>query len=533
MKDNRSTSTEAFQVKHTTRTKRIRQRPRPRKISRHQPQLLCWPEGRTPRPVFRNRQVRVREQQRGTVTPYGGVSLVHDLAMRLGIDRDLNRALSLLKMHMPYFESDHILTHAYNLYVGGTCIEDIASLQHSPALRSLLGACRIPDPTTAGDFLRRFTPESLAALQRVIDENRQKVWRRLPRQRRETATLDMDSTVKEVFGECKQGADFSYNGKWSYHPLLFTLAETHEPLRTINRPGNTASADGSGAALREVLPLLGRHFRQVRVRGDSKFYRRENIAACEEHDAEFAFVMDGYDVLRDRAEMLPNRAWQPFYEEPPAPAAGRKTPQTTRHKRRRWRQQIVRRRGYTTLHTTNEWVAEMPYTLPKQALAESYGLNGRTYRVIVKRQRVETSEGQKLLLVENRYRFVITNIPPGKMDAAEVLRLAHGRGDQENAIEQLKNGIAALRMPTGELRANGAFLLAGQLAWCLKTWLSLLALPKETVRWEWKWFRQAFVYVAAAITRTARRAEVRLAGAHRFVEHLVVAAQRLQSFAFP
>jgi len=519
-------------VNHTTRAKRIRQRPRPRKISRHQPQLLSWPQGRTARPVFRNRQVRVQTQHRGTVTPYGGVSLAHDLLMRLGIDRDLNKSLPLLKMHMPYFESDHILTHVYNLYVGGTCIEDIASLQHSQALRSLLGACRIPDPTTAGDFLRRFTCRLLAAFQEVIDTNRQKVWRRLARKRRQTATVDMDSTVKEVFGQCKQGADFSYNGKWSYHPLLLTLAETHEPLRTINRPGNTASADGSGAALREVLPLLGRHFRQVRVRGDSKFYRRENIAACEDHGAEFAFVMDGYAVLRDMAETLPNNAWQPFYDQEPRRAAGGETAKQTRHKRRRWRKRIVRQRGYTRLHTTNESVAESAYALANQALDESYGLNGRTYRVIVKRQRVETSEGQKLLLVENRYRFVITNIPSWKMDAAEVLRFAHGRGDQENAIEQLKNGIAALRMPTGELVANGAFLLAGQLAWCLKTWLSLLALPKETVRWEWKWFRQAFVYVAATITRTARRVVVSLAGSHRFLDHLVIASRRLQSFVF-
>jgi hypothetical protein len=313
----------------------------------------------------------------------------------------------------------------------------------------LLGACRIPDPSTAGDFLRRFTPETLVALQGVIDANRAKVWRQLPRRRRRVATLDMDSTIKEVFGECKQGADFSYNGKWSYHPLLFTLAETHEPLRTINRPGNTASADGAGPALQEVLPLLRQHFGQVRVRGDSKFYRREVIAACEEHEAAFALVMDHYAVLQENAETLPNAAWQPFYEQEPQEDTDGNSVKKNRHKRRRWRQRIARQRGYTTLHTTNQWVAEFTYTLSPQAPDTAYGLNGRAYRVVVKRQRVETSQGQKLLLSEDRYRFVITNIPPWEMDAAEVFRFAHGRGDQENAIEQLKNGIAALRMPTG------------------------------------------------------------------------------------
>ncbi len=141
-------------------------------------------------------------------------------------------------------------------------------------------------------------------------------------------------------------------------------------------------------------------------------------------------------------------------------------------------------------------------------------------------------EGQNYLFTEYRDRFVITDIPPSDRDPAEVFCFAYGRCDQENIIEQFKNGIAALRMPTGELLANSAFLMAGQLAWYLRSWLSRLALPQQTTRWEWKCFRQAFVYVAARITRHARRAVVVLTDGHRFVEHLLVAAQGLQSFVF-
>jgi len=174
--------------------------------------------------------------------------------------------------------------------VGGTCLEDIANLQHSGAVKFLLGACRIPDPSTAGDFLRRFTPGHLEAFQGVIDRARETVWGQLPRSRRRVATIDLDSTVKKIYGECKGGADFSYNGRWSYPPLLATLAETYEPLRTINRPGNTASADGAGQVLAEVLPMVARHFRKVRVRGDSKFYRRDVIAATVTQAARQAVV---------------------------------------------------------------------------------------------------------------------------------------------------------------------------------------------------------------------------------------------------
>jgi len=490
---------------------------------------MLWPEGE--RPVFRNRQVRVQVQQRGEITPYGGLSLAHDLAMRLGIDRESNDSLRMLRLHLPYFESDHLLTHVYNQYVGGSCIEDIAHLQHSDAVKHLVGACRIPDPTTAGDFLRRFNPRNLRAFQEVIDRAREKVWRQMPNARKGVATIDMDSTLKEVYGECKQGADFSYTGKWSYHALLLTLAETHELLRTLNRPGNVASADGAAAALKEVLPMVRRHFGKVYVRGDSAFYQKAIIAQCVRHHVGFALVMDGFANLIHKAESLPESAWKPFSAHSEKRVGQAVANKKTRRKRERVRGRKARERGYKTLATTGQWAAEFNYTI--RPGLEEFGVVGSTFRVVVKRQLVQTSQGQELLYTDYVYRFIITNIPRSEKNAAEVLRFAYGRCDQENIIEQAKNGIAALRMPTGELLANAAFLMAGQLAWCLRAWLSLLALPKETSRWEWKWFRQAFVYVAARITQGARRAKVYLAGCHRFVDHLIIASQRLQCFTFP
>jgi hypothetical protein len=491
---------------------------------------LLWPERAGP--VFANRQVRLRVQQRGKITPYGGLSLAHDLGMRLGIDRDLNRSIKLLKINVPYFESDHILTHVYNLYVGGRCIEDISNLQHSEAIKHLFGACRIPDPTTAGDFLRRFGPYHLQQLQSVIDRAREKVWRKMPRSRKKVATVDLDSTIKEVYGECKQGADFSYNGKWSYHPLLASLAQTNEPLRTINRPGNRPSPEGAAQALHEILPMVGRHFGRVFVRGDSKFYQRAIIAECERYGANFAFVMDGYDVLHELADSLPPSAWKPFSAHQADKVAQAAADKKTRRKRKRVRAKRARQRGYKTLATTKQWVAEFDYRIPRGGKERDAGLAGRTYRVAVKRQQVDISEGQEYLFTEYRDRFVITDIPRSHMDPGEVFCFAYGRCDQENIIEQFKNGIAAMRMPTGELLANSAFLMAGQLAWCLRSWLSALALPQETTRWEWKWYRQAFVYIAAKITNSARRAKVYLAGSHRFVEHLLIASQRLRTFDF-
>ena len=107
-----------------------------------------------------------------------------------------------------------------NLFVGGPCIEDIGHLQHSEAIKQLLGACRISDPTTAGDFLRCFKVPNLNAFQMAIDEARQKVWRQMRDDRKQFATIDMDSTVKPVCGECKQGADFILYVKMVVSPIV-------------------------------------------------------------------------------------------------------------------------------------------------------------------------------------------------------------------------------------------------------------------------------------------------------------------------
>lgn len=439
-------------MQHHTRSHRVRQCPRTRTIQRHQNQPVLWPDDE--RPVIHNRQVRVQIQERGEITPYGGLALAHDLAMRLGIDRDINRSMKLLRLYLPYFDSDHLLTHVYNQYVGGSCIEDIAHLQHSDAVKHLTGACRIPDPSTAGDFLRRFDRSNLRAFQQVIDRAREKVWRQMPNSRKRVATVDMDSTIKPVYGECKQGADFSYTGKWSYHPLLLTLAETRELLRTLNRSGNTASADGAAAALKEVLPMVQRHFGKVYVRGDSAFYQKAIIAACVRRHAGFALVMDSFAGLVEMAENLPESAWIPFSAHTAQKIARTNPRRKARRKRERVRARKACERNYKTLSTIEQWAAEFSYTIPGGL--KEFGLVGSTFRVVVKRQLVETRQGQQLLYTDYVYRFIITNIPPSEMDTAEVLCFAYGRCDQENIIEQAKHGIAALRMPTGELLANGA-----------------------------------------------------------------------------
>ncbi|MHC4164894.1 MAG: IS1380 family transposase [Planctomycetota bacterium] len=467
--------------------------------------------------VFRHPKLQVFEE-RGEATAYGGLALAATLVRSLGLHRELDRALDLLQSHRPFTESDHVLTHVYNLFVGGSCIEDIAHLQGSEPVRRMLGAARIPDPTTAGDFLRRFDAEALGALDRAIDRGQEMVWKRRYGRRKATqAIVDLDSHVHPVYGDQKEGADFSYKGSLAYHPLVISLAETQECLRLINRPGNTASAEGAERHLAELFPMLLRRFRQVVVRGDSAFCSQKIFDACEAHGQCFAVVSPAQKNFEALAEALPEAAWKP-YRARGERARRASSPARRRKRRPNLRRRLARARGKHDLRLERQWVAEIPYR-PERSRS--------TYRLILRRQRIEEYLQGELFELW-RYRYVLTNLPPST-SARDVIDLTYQRCDQENVIEQLQHGIAGMRMPTGGLLSNAAFLTCARFAHNLKAWLAQLALPRETMRWEWKRFRHAFVYIAARVLRQSRQIQVRLARSHPMAPTILLAHARLQS----
>jgi hypothetical protein len=467
---------------------------------------------------FVNSDVTAESADRLNATPYGGLTAAHVLVKRVGLDREIDSRLGLLGLEIRYSESDHVLTHVYNLYLGGTNIEDISILQASPQVRAILGAQRIPDPTTAGDFLRRFAEADIWRLHDAMDAARVKVWKRLPKKMRKRATIDFDSKVKEVYGRCKEGADFSYNGKWSYHPHIVTLSETREILCAVNRPGNASPASGAEDMAERALKLTEPYFEEVFARADSAYYDRKFIRKCEERGAKFTISAEGRPNLIEIAASLPESEWKPYNTRDREGAYCVKR----RRKRRRWEEEIARRRRYRALKTVSEEVSEFRYT--------PTGLD-KAYRMIVKRQKVKERDRQLRIFEHYEYRFVITDIE--RWSAEEVLRFAYGRcGDQENAIEQLTNALHALRMPTGELLSNWAFLTCGALAWNLKSWLALTVLPRRSLNWEWKRFRYAFVYLAASVVRTARRVIARFSASSKQAAQMVAALRRLHTFVF-
>ena len=238
---------------------------------------------------MRHPLLHLESDPRGEITHYGRLMLAQQFVRRFGVAKRLDESLMLFKRHAPYHESDHVLALAYRLYADGTCLEDQSALQGSEAVRRLVGACRIPDPTTAGDFLRRFkTAPDVEQLAAVIDEVQEAVWSKLSRKARrrrkkhEFALVDLDGHVKPLYG-VQKGADFSYDGRWSYEPLVVSLGGSGECLKVVNQPGSARPSDAAAAALKDVLPRVRHHFRNALVRGDTDFDRSDvfNAAIAE------------------------------------------------------------------------------------------------------------------------------------------------------------------------------------------------------------------------------------------------------------
>ena len=468
------------------------------------------------RPMFQARNIRYEMAERTRGMSYGGIGALHVMLQRLGLVEDLDRNLSLLKRHLPYHESDHVLNLAYNILAGGQRLEDIELRRQDEVFLDGLGAQRIPDPTTAGDFCRRFEREDIDRLQECLNRARMKVWQEQPEGFLKEAFIDVDGTIAETLGECKQGVGLSYKGIWGYAPLIVSLANTKEVLYLVNRPGNAASQSGSVEWIDRAVEWVMKVAGTVTIRGDTDFTHSAYLDRWEAQGRKFILGMDAHPKLVAIAEGLPASAWQrlerlPKYEILTEP----------RRKAVRYKEQIVIEKEFTNQVLVGEEIAEIGYQPVKCQ---------RSYRVIILRKNISVQKGERALIDEVKYFFYITN----RTDAAEkIVGLANGRCDQENVIEQLKNGVNAMRMPVHDLVSNWAYMVMAAIAWNAKAWYGLL-MPKrergmELVQMEFRRFLHAIILLPCQIVRTARKVVYRILGYNRWLRDFLATFERIES----
>jgi hypothetical protein len=484
--------------------------------------------------VFNGPKLLVEVDSRGASTPYGGLALVVGLLRQVGAAAVIDRIVHVLERHSPYHESDHVIAQTMSMIIGGECIEDVAVIQHDKGLLRMLGARRSPDPTTAGDFLRRFDarvrPGALGELRQAVNTIQDAIWKRVQKHRPKVQRrlgswgfVDLDSHVAPTYGRQKQDADFAYNGQWGFHPLIVSLANTGEILDTVQRPGNVHSATGAADSLERVLPLAFRRygFGNLLVRGDSAFDQAAVRAACERHGAAYALVAKEVGQKPRSAAAIEEDDWEEFVPR------GRRLRLAREAQRSQTRARgldeldakVVERRYHVRRKEAIQ-VAEVPFR-PTGATSVA--------RLIILRERLSdrTFEGQFFLLRQAyEFRYIVTNLPPG-YSAAEVVDLTYERCDQENVIEQFKNGLPGWHVPVREFDGNAAWLEIARLAWNLMKAVALLGLPDDAVRWQCKRFRRTVILIAATILHRSRQTWIRITGSLLYAPLFQTAHARL------
>jgi Transposase DDE domain group 1 len=446
------------------------------------------------------------ERSRGIA--HGGVGMVARLVKEVGLAGEVDSSLGLLKLHKPYYESDHVLNIAYNALCGRRRLEDIELRRRDQVFLDALGAKSLPDPTTAGDFCRRFGAGSVMALQEAVNRSRARVWARQPASFfSQTAVIDADASIVSTDGETKQGMDIAYNGIWGYSALLVSLANTSEPLYLSLHGANRPSHEGVVEAFDRSIELCRRAgFADVLLRGDTDFSLTAEFDRWDAEGVRFVFGYDARANLVERAEGAPDELYHELVTR--AERAVRARPRT---RPANVKDAVVRKRRFKVLRQKREDVVEFSYRPTKCK---------RGYRVVALRKDLSVERGEDVLFSEYRYFFYVTN--DWAMSADQVVAHARRRCNQENLIAQLKGGVRAMHAPVNTLNANWAYMVMAALAWSIKAWCALL-LP-VTPRWaqkhneerrrlltmDFRTFLQVFIEIPCQIVKTARRVRWRV-----------------------
>ena len=430
-----------------------------------------------------------------------GIGAMHTLVTKLALPELLNEGEGVLKRHLPYIESDHILSLCYSLLCGGKPLEDINRFRRDEVYLDALGVERLPAPSTAGDYLRRYESEApILAVQEAINQARVKVWKLQEEAFFEMAILDVDGTITPTDAECMEGIDYcAHKRTWGYGPLVLTLAQTGEALYVVNRPASAPSHLGAAEWMDRAFRLVGPMFETVWFRGDTDFSLTVNFDRWDRQGAKFIFGYDAYPNLIEIAQKLPERAWKelrrpPKYEIQTQP----------RQKPDNVKREIIKERGFKHTEQVKEEVASFPYRPGKCK---------SPYRMIVLKKYLRITKGDQIIQEKIVFFFYITNDQTTQKDL--LIFFINARCNQENKIEQLQNGVPAFHAPTNTLHANWIYMVIASLAWSLKIWYGLLIedpkLQQQIVQMEFKQFLNTFIQVPCQILHGARRLTYRIA----------------------
>jgi hypothetical protein len=426
------------------------------------------------------RKVILREGD-DTLVSFGGGILLDEFIRRLGLAELIDQTVKVKTRERGYKESEAILGLAASMITGGECLDDLFVLREEKGFGAIWSHGEIPHPTTMGDFLRRFNLGHIRQLESVITECFHKVYKASDKM--ETLTLDIDSTLDEVYGSKKEGARMTYKGIRALNPLVCFVRETGDWLHSRLRSGNVHTANGAESFIRESVHKVIDLADKINLAMDSGFYDKAIVAECERLSVGFTITADQTAPLMRAVHALADEAWIPIKE--------------------------------------NVWVSELHYQPVHWPKA---------YRYLVRKEKLPQKQQPALIETINlRYHVIVTN----RQESAEELVPFHlQRATMENLIRETKYGLSLDSFPCEEFHANWTYLTIGMIAYNLVNWIKKLALPGLHKKKLLKAVRYRFFNVAARIIHHGRYMILKFArGIHRFSD-ILFAYERIRALQF-
>jgi hypothetical protein len=437
---------------------------------------------------------KIEQSQKADFTANGGMFLIAELFKKINIVEKLAK-LNIFHRKM-IGEAVHILTLVINQHTGGDAIFDTQYVEKDGALRAIFGDMHIPAPHTSGDFLERFTEESIERLRTIIHKMQEKHLKKLSKRFNSKIIISIDSSVYEVYGNCKENSSYSYKNIFGYHPLLLHIHNTGELLDIVFRGGSDFTSTGAEDMLTYNIQRLKPYFDEIVLLADAGFFEKGVIDVCEEFSIKFIITSETNAPIR-RKLTNPELRWEELQDDNKQKDSDVKhrDSHTFNYKLESLKASLKKRNKQLKIRGQRE-VAEFEHTVP------SWGLE---YRFIYKRQPIIIQDlfSQSDLFESKQeyfYHGYITNIDDKSIE--EIIHLIDSRGHQENFIKDFKRGLGTVHIPTKHFFGNYAYFLISMLSWNLKYWLLYIINPELNI--QWKRFRYIFIKVGVQIVKSGK-----------------------------
>ncbi|MBN2009474.1 IS1380 family transposase [candidate division KSB1 bacterium] len=469
---------------------------------------------------------KIEQSQKIDITANAGTFLFAELTKRLDIIDSFAKLQIFERKRIG--EAVHIFALVLNQFTGGDAITDTKNIKRDDAFRTIFGDIHIPAPHTSGDFLERFTKEKIDTLRAILWKMQEKSLKKLSKRLQRKIIISLDSSIYEVYGNCKENSSQSYKNLFGFYPLLLHIQHTGELLDIVFRAGAEFTATGADTMLEQNIVRLKPYFDEIILLADSGFFDKKIIQLCEREDINIKFIITSELNQPIRRKLTSaDTAWrEPINSENDAEVpAGQRNSNTMNHRLLALKTALKKHGKALKIRGELE-VAEFQHTVSAW---------GKQYRFVFKRQRIkEQNLTDQANFFENTEEFFyhgyVTNIHHDDATLESIIQLIDSRGHQENFIKDFKRGLGTVHIPTKHFFGNYTYFLISMLSWNLKCWLMDIIEPGLHVRW--KRFRYLVVKVGAQIIKTGSYVVIRFGKGFGRVDDFRTWFSRLQAFNF-